>query len=123
MDFRRHLLIGPRSLRRMPGVAPLVVLTLGLAIGANATVFSVIDRLAMRPLPVEKPHELIMVSAPFLPAPHTGEGLMIDGGGRMMRMDYPLATALRNGPADMFRVVAVRHSWRCTLAADTSVEV
>ena len=36
MDVRRDLLVGLRSLRRMPGVALLVVLTLGLAIGANA---------------------------------------------------------------------------------------
>jgi hypothetical protein len=53
MNVHRDLLVGLRGLRRMPGVTALVVLTLGLAIGANAAVFSLIDRVALRPLPVE----------------------------------------------------------------------
>ena len=127
MDLRRDLVVGLRGLRRMPGIALLVVLTLGLAIGANATVFSLIDRVAMRPLPVEKPDELVMVSAPFLPHVPTGrgmQGIMVSsrGGGRM-GMDYPLAAALRSGLADVFSAAAIQRGWRFTLAADTAIEV
>jgi len=123
MDLRRDVLVGLRGLRRMPGVALLVVLTLGLAIGANATVFSLIDRVAMRPLPVDKPQELVLVSAPALPSPpHSGGAIMV-GGPKSMGMDYPLVTALRDGLADMFSAVAVRRGWRFTLAADTAIEV
>jgi len=38
-----------RGFRRQPGFAALVVLTLGLGIGANATMFGVMDRLLLRP--------------------------------------------------------------------------
>lgn len=124
MDLRRDVLVGLRGLRRMPGVALLVVLTLGIAIGANATVFSLIDRVAMRPLPVEKADELVMVSAPSLPHVPTGYGMMIGsaGAGRIA-MDYPLAAALRDDLKNVFSAAAIRRGWRFTLAADTALEV
>ena len=124
MDIGRDLRVGLRGLRRMPAVALLIVLTLGLAIGVNATVFSLVDRVAMRPLPVEKPDELVLVSAPPLPRPPTGQGMMIGAkSGRTLGMDYPLVRALRDGLADVFSAVAVRRGWRFTLSADTAIEV
>src|SRR5688572_2081387 len=48
-----------RGLRKNPAFAATAILTLGLGIGANTAIFSIIDALMLRELPVERPHELI----------------------------------------------------------------
>ena len=50
-----------RQLRRRPGYALTTVLTLSLGIGATTTVFSVVNALLIRPLPVADPERLVNV--------------------------------------------------------------
>jgi predicted permease len=57
----QDLRISLRIWGNRPGFASLVVLTLALGIGANATVFSVIDRVLLRPLPYEDPERLTIL--------------------------------------------------------------
>jgi len=53
-----------RSLRKTPGFLAIVVLTLGLGIGANAAIFSLMDQILLRPLAVHDPGSLVLLDGP-----------------------------------------------------------
>jgi len=50
-----------RGFRRSPGFVLLTVLTLGVGIGANAAIFSVVDAVLIRPLPYPEPERVVAV--------------------------------------------------------------
>ena len=59
--LRQDLRYAGRLMRRTPGVTATIVVTLALGIGANAVVFSVVNGLLLRPLPVDRPDRLVFV--------------------------------------------------------------
>ena len=55
---RSDLVLSLRRLAEAPGFVAVCVITLALGIGGNAAVFTLIDRVLLKPLPVERPWEL-----------------------------------------------------------------
>src|SRR5437773_5800688 len=61
-DLWHDLLYAIRSHRRSPALVLSAVLSLGLGIGANTAIFSLVDKVLLRMLPVERPDELEQIA-------------------------------------------------------------
>ncbi|MGH7469124.1 MAG: ADOP family duplicated permease, partial [Longimicrobiales bacterium] len=93
---------GLRAVRLNPVFSLGVILTLGLGLGANVAMFTVIDALMLRPLPYHEPHELVE--------------LKVFSGGQeygIPYMSWPQATAFRE--RQRFLDVSFMHGRRSML--------
>ncbi|HET9423734.1 MAG TPA: ABC transporter permease [Gemmatimonadaceae bacterium] len=61
----RDLRHGARLLRRSPGFAIVAILTIALGIGATSAIFSVINAVALKPLPYPAGHRLMFITSQF----------------------------------------------------------
>src|ERR1043166_4851122 len=90
---------GVRSLWKQPGFALIAVITLSLGIGANTALFSVLDALLLRKLPVKDPDQLVLFNSisnrEFSPGSHNGSNSRDKNTGLMTRSSFPYQTYLR----------------------------
>src|SRR5215210_3032879 len=66
------LRLAVRGLRRSPMFATVAILSLALGIGANTAIFTLIDQIVLRKLPVTAPEELVML---FQQGSHNGSNM------------------------------------------------
>ena len=59
----QDLRFGFRVLAKSPAFSLVAILTLGLGIGANSAIFSAVDRLLIRSLPVKDPQQLVLINS------------------------------------------------------------
>jgi predicted permease len=87
-SFWQDLSYGWRLLRRNPGFAWVAIVSIALGIGANAAVFTLLDQVMLRPLPVDRPDELVLLTAKgFQYGNARGEG---------NELSYPMYADLRD---------------------------
>jgi predicted permease len=60
-SLRQDIRYGWRQLLKRPGFTLLAILSMALGIGANTAIFSLVDTVLLRPLPVREPEQLIAV--------------------------------------------------------------
>src|ERR1700676_3220336 len=62
--FWMDLRFATRTLLKNPGFLIVALLSLGLGIGANTAIFSLIDAVMLRALPVDHPEQLVLLTDP-----------------------------------------------------------
>ena len=95
-----------RALRKAPGFTAVVVLTLALGIGANTAIFSLMDQVLLRSLPVWEPSRLVL-----LDGPGAFQGRTMNA----QTFSYPMYTDFRDR-TQVFSGLLARYPSRMTLA-------
>ena len=79
-SLARDIRLGFRTLRRSPGFASIVILVMGLGIGANVALFTVVRNVLLKPLPYRDPGQLVLVYEADGDHPHPHPWLPVDAG-------------------------------------------
>jgi predicted permease len=101
-----------RSLRRTPGFTAAAIITLALGMGANSTIFTLLDAVLFKPLPVSRPDELLTL---YENSPDAAPDALPDsagGTGRYLRFSYPRFRHLQEALGDDGRLAATTLSIR-----------
>lgn len=92
-----------RMMVKAPGLTAVLLVTLAVGIGATTTIFSFVDAMLLRPLPYDRPEQLLRVYTEFP--------------GKTMFPDFPLAPSEYLDLARDCRTCAATAAWATTSAA------
>ena len=106
------LKLAVRGLFRSPLFSIVAILSLALGIGANTAIFTLIDQILLRKLPVKNPDELVML---YQSGPHSGSNM----GSRMH--SYPIYQEYQKRAEPLGEVIARRLA-DASIAVDNQTE-
>ncbi len=114
-ELRQDTSYAIRALRHNLGFALVVVLSLAVGIGANTAIFTLIDALLLRPLPVPGADELVVIGNPGR------TGSVSEGSLRPDLFSYPVYAELSGRPPLLRGLAATGRTPRLDLTADAAL--
>ena len=107
-DLWQDVRHGMRTGRKSPAFTLVTIVTLALGIGANTAIFTFINALLLRPLPVNDPQELVLfrVGGPYVPA------------AAGYNFSYPLYGMFRDQSHSFAGIIAANAVWRGRLVVN-----
>lgn len=102
-----------RSLLKTPLVTTVAILSLALGMGANAAIFSLVESIILRHLPVQEPERLVNLLAP---GPKSGSQSSNNAGDTDSIFSYPMFRDLEEGASEAFTGIAAHCAFGANLA-------
>src|SRR5258708_5178029 len=106
-----------RTLRKNPILTVVALLSLGIGIGANTAIFTIMDRVLLRTLPVRQPEQLVLLASPggwsgFVDTGYTDEVVL----------SWPKYRSLRDQSNAIFDGLIARFPFPVSLASQTQTD-
>ncbi|MGH7467977.1 MAG: ADOP family duplicated permease [Longimicrobiales bacterium] len=115
-DFSADIRFALRSMRRTPAFAAALLFMLAIGIGASSTIFTLINAISVRRLPVMRPKELVAIGDPNNPT-SWGFGVQANF------MSYPLYRDIRAHSSSLSGVFATGPTDRLDVAVGPGAEL
>src|SRR5258708_9746392 len=106
-----------RTLRKNPILTAVALLSLGIGIGANTAIFTIMDRVLLRSLPVRQPERLV-----WLASPGGWSGFVETGYNDEVVLSWPKYRALRDQSASIFDGLIARFPFAVSLASQSQTD-
>ncbi len=121
-SIRQDVLYALRGTRRSPMLTAAAILSLGLGIGANTAIFSLIDAIMLRNLPVRSPQDLVQLAwrqGPKFPERFiestSGRGVMMNGRNARLPFSYGIFEQIRARATTLSGVVGRYHVYQTAI--------
>ena len=113
LHLQQDLLYAVRSFRKSPVFTGIAILSLALGIGANTAIFSLVDQLILRLLPIQDPQRVVLLA---------GRGRHYGGNDGRNALAYPMYQDIRDRN-QVFSGMMCRNRQSITVGIDRQSEV